>query len=254
MMVLNVGDLNLFGELNSRRDDLREKRSRMQKMHHLFTSLSIFAIVILPFLLWASSRMSPRGSLLLPAFAVYCLAPATYLPALRGRLRDIENEIQELDFQIDLQQFEIAMQERRAEKILRINQLQLRRYYDMNLSQNFWVFSVGVFCVLLGVAVIAASLYLVLHVDSESSKIIIAALGAVGGVLTNFVAAIYLRMNTSASQNLAEFHAGLLHTHQLLIANLLASRIQNEEERSRTLSELATGLAKRERPASAIGA
>jgi hypothetical protein len=64
-----------------------------------------------------------------------------------------------LDFQIDLQQFQVSNIESRAEKILRINDFQLRRYYDLNLCQNFWVFSLGIFCILLGVAVIAASLY-----------------------------------------------------------------------------------------------
>jgi len=142
-----------------------------------------------------------------------------------------------------LQQFEVGREESRAEKILRINQLQLRRYYDMNLSQNFWVFSLGVFCILLGVSVIALSLYLVLGAGlATDTKIIVASLGGVGSILANFVAAIYLRMNTSASQNLAAFHSRLAETNQLLLANLLASRIQNDEQRWRTLAELARGL------------
>jgi hypothetical protein len=50
-------------------------------------------------------------------------------------------------------------------------------------------------------------------------------------------------MNASASQNLAECHSRLVDTHQLLVANLFASRIQNDEQRWRTLASLATGLA-----------
>ena len=162
---------------------------------------------------------------------------------LHLRVRDFDADIQELDFQIDLQQFVVSPMESRAEKILHINDFQLRRYYDLNLSQNFWVFSLGVLCIVLGVGVIAATLYLVLRVASTlQAQVVTAILGGTGALFTNVIAAIYLRMNTSAADNLAAFHTKLVETNRLLLANLLASRVEDATRRDATLAALAVGL------------
>jgi hypothetical protein len=186
--------------------------------------------VVGPVFLW--SLRASQFSSAIPVLLAYVLAPLALAPTFRMRLRNLETDIQDTDFLIDLQQFEVGKEESRAEKVLRINEFQLRPYYDMNLRQNSWVFTLGVACMLLGVLVIVLSLYLVLKVaPTIEGKIIVAALGAIGSVLTNVVAAIYLRMNASASQNLAAFHSRLVDTHQLLLANLFASRMQDDEQR-----------------------
>lgn len=242
----NQANFEPLTALRDHRKELVVKRRKIQFSYYTFWGMGFFALGIGVIFLVAVLKRPTSGGLPLEATGifVYPLILWGLAPTLRMRLRDVETDLQDIDFQIDLQQFEVGKEESRAEKILRINQLQLRRYYDMNLSQNFWVFSLGVFCIVLGVVVIVTSLYLVLKVAiGTDSKIIVASLGAVGSILANFVAGIYLRMNTSASQNLAEFHSRLIDTQQLLIANLLASRIKNDEQRWRTLAELATGMA-----------
>lgn len=232
-------------ELRSRRVELAERRNRAQRLYYLMVSTGVLLLIATPVIAYtyASRFSSSNSGFVIAVLVVYGVAPLAMLPTYRVRLRNTEADIQEIDFQIDLQQFDVGKEESRAEKILRINQLQLRRYYDLNLSQNFWVFGLGVLCIFLGISVIVFSLYLVLKVaQGTESKVIVASLGAVGSILANFVAAVYLRMNTSASQNLAEFHSRLVETQQLLLANLLASRIQNDEQRWRALEALATGL------------
>jgi hypothetical protein len=119
----------------------------------------------------------------------------------------------------------------------------LRRYYDLNLRQNSWVFGLGIFCILLGAFIIGATLFLVIGVATNiETKIITAALGAVGSILSNFVAAIYLKMNASATQNLTSFHSRLVETQKLLLGNLLASRIEDDTKRWDTLSQLSLHL------------
>jgi hypothetical protein len=182
----------------------------------------------------------------LPLIVAYAITPLLVAPLARARLRDVEADIQEIDFRIDLQQFEVSLGEQRAEKVLRIHEFQLRRYYDMNLSHNFWVFSLGVVCILLGMVVTVIAVYLILKVAATTeTKIIVAILGGTASILTNFVAVIYLRMNAAAASNLAAFHGRLVETHQLLLANLLASRIENDEQRWQTLALLAQGLGTR---------
>jgi hypothetical protein len=229
--------------LRANRDELVLRRRRLQR----FLGGSVAAgVVFVPFLLvmaWMLSWNPHLERTILPILVLYALLPFSVAWVWRRRVREIENDIQDLDVQIDLQQFAVSNEERRAEKILRINDFQLRRYYDMNLSQNRWVFGLGVAGMVGGLLIIVGTLYVVVKVAVDvEAKVIVAALGAVGSILTNVVAAIYLKMNTSASENLAAFHSRLVETHQLLLANLLASRIQDTEKRWSTLARLATGL------------
>jgi hypothetical protein len=120
----------------------------------------------------------------------------------------------------------------------------LRRYHDINLQQNTWVFSLGVLCILLGVAVIGVTFYLVISVaQTLDAKVITGALGAIGSLLTNYIAAIYLKMHSAATANLAAFHNKLVDTHQTLFGNLVASRIEDDKLRGDTLAKLALHVA-----------
>lgn len=227
--------------LDARRRELKKIHAKRQRNYYLILAASVLMLVPSPvFALVAKDRRELQ--FIAPTLLIYGVPPLALAPLFRIRLRDAEADLQDIDFQIDLQQFDVSKEEHRAEKILRINEVQLRRYYDMNLSQNLWVFSIGVLCIVLGIVVIAVSLYLVRHTPDKDGKVIVASLGAVGSILANFVAAIYLRMNASASKNLADFHSRLVDTHQILLANLLASRIHDDEKRWHTLAELATGL------------
>jgi hypothetical protein len=179
---------------------------------------------------------------------MYCFFPLALIPVYRQRARQLDNEVQELDFQIDLQQFEESKREARAEKLLWINDLQLRRYYDLNINQNSWVFALGISCIALGIAVVGTTLFLVLDVaQSPQTQIITAVLGSIGAVLSNFVAVIYLKMNAGATENLKVFHSRLVETHQFLLGNLLASRIENDEKRWEALSQLSLRLMEKEK-------
>lgn len=172
----------------------------------------------------------------------------------RSELHRLESGVQDLDFEIDLEQVEVLSHERRAEKIVRINNLQLRRYYDLNIGQNVWVFGLGLTCIVLGIAIVGAAFYLVLWVaQDQESQLIIAVMGSVSSILINFVAAIFLRMHSGASASLGDFHSRLVETNQLLMGNLLASRIGDDETRWKTLAELALQVARGRPPRDADG-
>jgi hypothetical protein len=178
--------------------------------------------------------------------AMFCGAIALVVAfADRVKTREYEADITQLEFQIDLVSHELSQREFKAEKLLRLNDFQLRRYYDLNLYQNRRVFNLGIGCIIGGVLIIIATLH-ELHLQKDSSDITLriatAALGAIGALLTNYVAAIYLKMNAAASENLASFHARLVETHQLMLGNLLASRIDDDNLRWNTLSLLAQKL------------
>jgi hypothetical protein len=190
---------------------------------------------------------SPVNYTVLLMFGAVALVSAASMG--KAKLKSIQEEIQNLDFENDLLNLTPTPEENRAEKLFRMNQFQLRRYYDLNLSQNNWIFAVGVLCVLLGVGIIGAALYLLVRFDwPESStwveKALVGVLGSIGGILTDYVAKVYLGMYAEIGKSLIEFHKKLVSTHELFLANLIASRIDNTEKREDTWAQLALSLMK----------
>lgn len=242
----------VFGEesiesMKNEKEYLSQRKDFIRKRSYQFLITGSFLIFV--FLVIFISR--PFGvtvnKLIYSIALLYALASFLSIPFFRSRTKFFDEKIQDLDIQIDLIKFKVSKRESRAEKLLHINNLQLRRYYELNLNQNIWVFGIGIFCILLGFAIIATSFHLVLKVTTDhNAKIIIAVIGSIGSILANFVAAIYLNMHAKASQNLTDFHTRLVETQQILLGNLLASRIEKDEKRWDTLAQLSMDLIKKD--------
>jgi len=165
-----------------------------------------------------------------------------------------EQDLSDLQFEHDLLRYKVEPFESRAEKLLSVNQIQLRRYYELNLQQARGIFLVGIGCIAAGLVVVGVTFWLVWLVASaassftnkEHTQTIVALVGAVGTVLTNFVAALYFRMHHLIGKSLVEFHGKLARTHDLFFANVLAASIRNKPERSQTLASLALAITERQ--------
>jgi len=239
--MLPDSELPQLQRLQERKSDLSERRRRVQLMHYVAIMASVMVVGIVPIFLWRFGVQSTVA----PILAAYLVMPLAMLPYTRGRLRVLEQDLQAAEFEIDLLQYDVNPRETRAEKVLRINSLQLQRYYDLNLNQNIWVFGLGIFCILLGLGVIGATLYLVLNVAAGlDTKIITGVVGSIGSLLSSYIAAIYLKMHAAATSHLGTFHSRLVETQQLLLGNLLASRIEDDPKRWETLSEIALNMSK----------
>lgn len=51
----------------------------------------------------------------------------------------------------------------RAEKMFRVNQKELMRYYDMNLAQTKFLSVLGIMMIIVGALIVTASLYIYIH-------------------------------------------------------------------------------------------
>jgi hypothetical protein len=234
-------DDNQLQRLLVRKTYLTKIRSRTQHVHDWAALASLLVVILVPIFLWNVRIESTYIAML----AVYAATPIALLPFTQGRLRTLDQDLQALEFEIDLLQFNVNPRETRAEKVLRINSLQLQRYYDLNLNQNVWVFSLGIFCIFLGLGVIGATLYLILNVaEGLDTKIITGVVGSIGSFLSSYVAAIYLKMHAAATSHLGSFHSRLVDTQELLLGNLLASRIEDDSKRWETLSKIALNMSK----------
>ncbi|QWI55252.1 hypothetical protein J5W00_10330 [Bacillus mycoides] len=150
-------------------------------------------------------------------------------------------ELQEVENELDLLSISHSSLEERSEKLFKHHHLELKRYYDENLKQSSWIFVVGIACILIGFAIIGITLYfLMLNSSNElENKIIVASVGAIGAILSNFIAVIYLKMHSEAVKSLTEFHNRFVNTHHFYFSNFLLSKIQNEDKREDALVELA---------------
>lgn len=146
----------------------------------------------------------------------------------------------ELEERLEL--LENPTEERRAEKLFKLHQLELKRYYDQTLFQSQWIFIVGVFCLLIGFATIGVTYYLVINEHfAASTKRILGVLGGVASLLSNFVAVVYVKMYTEAIKSLTTFHNRLVETHHMHYGALLAAKIKNDDLLDKTLSHMAMG-------------
>jgi Flp pilus assembly protein TadB len=240
-------NLESIQDLQERRAALQHQSSKVQSVK-LSTLIGGSACVALAcfFGIYYSIRLIPA------LLGVYGLALLILALGARGTMRRLEVGEEEIDYKIDLQRYRVSVPEARAEKILRLNDFQLRRYYESTLRQNAFVFWLGIFCIILGVAISAFALYLVagpaaVTVAGEAGlgeKIVTAVLGAVSALLTNYVATIYLKMHAEAAKNLVTLHSRLVDTHRSLFGNLVASRITDEKLRWDTLAKIALTVSK----------
>lgn len=151
--------------------------------------------------------------------------------------------ISDIEREIDLLQSEDSLKNR-SETLFKQHDLQLKRYYDLNLRQNSFVFWVGISCITLGFVFIGITLYLISGnmLGDPQNKIIVAATGALAGILSNFIGAIYLKMHTNSINSLTEFHNRIVNTHHFYFSNFLISQITDEHKRQETLANLALNI------------
>jgi hypothetical protein len=224
------------------RDDI-EKNFRTIKVWVLCSAIVVMISVILLFPaarggVWWSPVIGIAAVLLVLFFALDMLNLGRDNRILRGRL-------ERLEFESEMMAYEASVAQLRAEKRFRINEQQLRRYYEQNLNQGAWVFWAGIGCVAFGIAAVALTFYAVARASGQTeAQIVMGAVGAVGAILSNYVAAIYLKMHAAAAESLRAFHARLVSTHELFLANLLASSV-SEARRDEALCTLAFDIAKR---------
>lgn len=228
-------------DLRTRRADLQTKRANVwQVMAGSFliaiASLGVSAVVAI----YLRPGFAILGSLYAAVFFVLAVLS-------RGHLRRVDAACEEIEYKIDLQRYGVPVTEARAEKILRLNDFQLRRYYESTLRQNVLVFWLGASCIVLGIGISVLALVLVYRLPvgvagDTSDKLIIGILGAVTSLFTNYVAAIYLKMHAEAAKNLVTLHSRLVDTHRSLFGNLVASRITDEKLRWETLSKIALNV------------
>ena len=122
----------------------------------------------------------------------------------------------------------------RAEKMFRMNQKELMRYYDMNLAQTKFLSGLGIMMILFGILIVVASLYMYMSLDTDKILLFV---GSFSGIIVDFIGAIF-KMYTKNIEAAVKFHAKFAESNNLLLANSIANKIEDERLREDTLSEI----------------
>ncbi|MBN9897771.1 hypothetical protein FME64_10075 [Bacillus thuringiensis] len=230
--------------LQERKNELNRRMARKKSTYNLSTILGIACFVILFFLAYISPDYTkeqfdiptPMLYIILISYGIVLIA----IPLTRTMSEQIV-ELQDIENELDLLSISHSSLEERSEKLFKHHHLELKRYYDENLKQSSWIFVVGIACIGVGFVIIGVTLYFLIANSSNEleNKIIVASVGAIGAILSNFIAVIYLKMHSETVKALTEFHNRFVNTHHFYFSNFLLSKIQNEDKREDALVELA---------------
>ncbi|QRM55262.1 hypothetical protein [Sinorhizobium sp. BG8] len=169
------------------------------------------------------------------------------LSALLYSDRGRELDAKDLEDEIDLRQMGAASLEQKAHKLLRIQQNQLSRYLELILQQSRGIFFVGIGAMVAGVAVVVLTIWQTRTMGPEADvwqKAIVAVVGSIGAIMTNFVAAIYLKMFSNIGSAVQKSISSLSQSTNLNFANVLIANITTEEARNETLKAIAEAISK----------
>lgn len=172
-------------------------------------------------------------------FAIAILYPAFDLG------ESISIEIEALESKISLGAKGSEAIEQRAERLFRSHEIGLRRFYDQALKQSNVIFIAGIICLVFGFCFMGYTFYYIIKAKPTTEqdllfneKILISSLGILSGVLTNFVAVLYIKMYERTIRSLTTFHDRLVTTNHLHFANFLVSKISDKKIFDDTLKEL----------------
>lgn len=172
------------------------------------------------------------------AFICLAVAISCYYDIKIAKHKNIE--LDSLKEELELEQIPNQNIIVRADKQFKINQKDLQRYYDLNLSQTKFLSKLGIFLILFGLTIISISILLYLRIKDDLWLLLI---GAVSGVLIDFVGAIFITMYTKSLEASVKFHSKLAGSNILLLANSIATKINDKKLRESTLSEIAKNMA-----------
>lgn len=251
-----LGAPSIEGDLDPTAADYLNKRLQRHKVTlrraQLFRRLFILAAIIF-LITWALVNYrwylhSPWSFDTSDVVTLSCIS--FFLSTAFGiNVRQARQDVDDILGEIDLKNIALDEREKRAQKLFQLHQRELKRYYDQSLNQGLWIFLAGIICLILGFVVIGITLYEVFSNSiSNNDKIVIGVVGAVSGMLINFIAAIYMRMFGDTVKSATEFHNRLVATHHLHFGNFLISKIDDNKLRDTALAEVSRAIAKERVP------
>ena len=112
-------------------------------------------------------------------------------------------------------------------------------FYNMNLAQTKFLSGLGIMMIIFGILIVAISLYM--YISLEADKVLLF-VGSLSGMIVDFIGAIFIKMYTKNIEAAVKFHAKFAESNNLLLANSIAHKIDDDKLREETLSEISKNI------------
>ena len=172
------------------------------------------------------------------AFICFMVSVSSFFDLKESKkMEKIEEEVRREEK--ELSEIDIEKRALRAEKMFRMNQKELMRYYDMNLTQTKFLSGLGIMMIIFGILIVGVTLYM--YTAFEADKILLI-VGSLSGIVVDFIGAIFIKMYTKNIEAAVKFHAKFAESNNLLLANSIANKIEDSKIRENTLSEISKNI------------
>ncbi|EKE25750.1 MAG: hypothetical protein ACD_5C00045G0002 [uncultured bacterium] len=218
----------------------KKKRSFYDLMSKAVPITGVFIFIVMALVYYTFDRSTVTLSI-----GVFYLAIALIYPLFPvGGI--VSAEVEALESELTLRVTGADAVEQRAERLFKSHELGLRRYYNLALRHSSAVFIAGLGCIVFGFVIVGFTLYFIFNNNSFTiqTQVLGAILGSVAGILSSFVSTIFLRMFSETIKSLSLFHDKLVGTNHLHFANFLLSKISDDKQKDKILSELVIEIAK----------
>lgn len=228
---------NSKGETKEELKNKKKKLEKKLKIINCFLKISL-VIEIIIFVLFFKYEIAFKIALILLVLSIYFKLDNRDIK----ELENINFKMEEIDYELELRRLTATNDERRAEQLFRVNQIELSRYYNQILSQSKIIFNWGIGCLIFGMGLIISSALIIgfkskLNLSLDEPKII-AILSGIGGLFSNIIGAYYMNMYNKTMESLNAFHNRFVATHHLHFGNLILSKIKEQNTREKAYSSI----------------
>lgn len=214
---------------------VQKARNGMQAGGVFGAILAVISIFI--FVTWGQFLIARICAFLIGGFVFICVmvllsSVFDYKEAIKIQSIEAESLKEEKEFsEIDMNKKDL-----RAEKMYRMNQNELKRYYDLNLAQTKYLSVLGICLIFVGTLTVIISVIIYFMNQGDIALFLI---GNISGILVDFVGALFVKMYNKNVEAAIMFHSKFVESNKLLLSNAIAHKIENEELREETLSVIA---------------
>ena len=225
--------------------DALEKKALEEKRRSsaIFGGLTFsFISLIIGFVILAIGGHTLLGSWLFYIFiaiALICfLLSIGFIFDKRG-IKTAQVKIDTINKDIELIEIKSGDERILAEKEFKVHQKELKRYYDLNISQIKFLSRLGIILIALGLLIVISSIIAYLTLESDFWFVL---LGVVSGVLFDVIGAFFISMYAENMKVAISLHSKLSGSNDLLLANLIVSKIDDKKARNTALAEIAKNI------------
>lgn len=93
--------------------------------------------------------------------------------------------------------------------------------------------------IIFGILIVMVSLYMYTSLDLDKVLLLV---GSLSGIAVDFIGAIFIKMYTKNIEAAVKFHSKFAESNNLLLANSIANKIDDDKLREDTLSEISKNI------------